>query len=123
MSDAVAELATRLRLSDPKPGHCSACLIASGPDVRFVDFDCMVDRGAIVEEGSLAILDAMDELHLCESCVRQAAEVLEYKPDLHRRQLTEIRRLELDAEHWKAYAKRLEATLQDRPEQPKGRRR
>lgn len=123
MSDAVADLATRFRLSDPKPGHCSACFQSADANVAFVDFDCMLDRGAIVDEGTMAVLDAMDELHLCESCVRQAAEVLDYKPVQAQNRLREIRRLELKAEHWEKYAKRLEATLQDRPEEPKRGRR
>lgn len=123
MSEAVADIATRLRLSDPKPAHCSACWASSGPDVRFVDFDCLLDRGVIVEEGSMAVLDAMDALHLCEACVRQAAEVLAYQPVQAQNRLREIRRLELDLEHWRRYAQRLEGTLQERPEPPPSARR
>lgn len=116
MSDVVAELASRVRLSDPNPGHCAGCFCASGPDVRFVDFDgVQLDRGAFVNPISMGVLDSIDELHLCEACIRNAAETLDLKPGLHRRQLNEIRRLELDNEHWKSYALRLEATLRERP--------
>jgi predicted Fe-S protein YdhL (DUF1289 family) len=116
MSEATADIATRLRLSDPKPGFCSACWTAAGEDVRFVDFDCLLDRGVHVQEGTMAVLDAMDSLHLCESCVRQAAEVLAYKPVEAQRRLREIRRLEIENEHWRDYAKNLERTLRERPE-------
>lgn len=107
MSEATAELAFRLRPSDPKPAHCSGCLCSSGPDVTFIDFDAMVDRGSFVDpNGAMHVVDGMEELHLCEACVRQAAEVLAYKPELHRRQLTEIKRLEVERDHWRATAQR-----------------
>jgi|HubBroStandDraft_6_1064221.scaffolds.fasta_scaffold140219_3 hypothetical protein len=123
MSD-VAELATRFRLSDPKPTRCAACFTSAGPEVDFVDFDAAIDRGTfIAPDGAGAVLDSIDDLHLCASCVRSAAEVLGLKPELHSRQLNEIKRLELRSDQWEAYAKRLEATLQDRPERPPGTRR
>jgi predicted Fe-S protein YdhL (DUF1289 family) len=49
--------------------------------------DAAIDRGAIVEEGSGAVIDSIDELHLCEACVREAAETLDYKAGLHQRHL------------------------------------
>lgn len=122
MSD-VAELATRFKLSDPKPTRCAACFQSAGPDVDFVDFDAAIDRGSFTApDGAFAVLDSIDDLHLCASCVRSAAEVLGLKPELHGRQIREIRKLELERNHWQNYAKRLEATLQERPEPPRGRR-
>jgi hypothetical protein len=117
---ATAEIAAGIRLSDPKPGHCAACFRGAQEDIRFVDFDAAVDRGGFQDPDSLALMDSIDDLHLCEACVRSGAEALGLKPELHTRQLKEIRRLELEAEHWHAYAKRLERTLEDRPKtQPK----
>jgi hypothetical protein len=124
MSDVVAEHAARIRVADPQPARCSGCLQSAGTDVRFVDYQAAIDRGAIVEEGSMAVLESIDELYLCDSCVRQGAEALAFKPVEHRRLLTELRRTELERDHWKAYAGRLEATLQERPEAaPRARRR
>ena len=106
------------------PSRCSGCLRSAGTDVRFVDYQAAIDRGAIVEEGSMAVLESIDDLYLCDSCVREGAEALGFKPELHSRQLREIQRLEVEAEHWKAYSRRLEATLQERPEAaPRARRR
>ena len=106
MSEAVAELGSTIRLSDPLPARCSACLGSAGDGKRFVDFQAAFDAGAVIEEGSMAVRDSLDELHLCEGCVRSAAEALAYKPQLHAKQLREIRRLELQAAHWRDTAER-----------------
>lgn len=84
---ALAEAVFRARISDPPPGHCAACLRGADPTCRFVNMDAALNRGAIVQEGTMAVLDSIDELHLCEGCVREAAEVLDYKPGLHARHL------------------------------------
>lgn len=119
---ATAVLASRVRISDPRPTRCAACFDSGSP--RYVDFQAAFNGGAVVDEGSMAVRDSIDELHLCESCVRSACEQLGFKPELHARQVTEIKRLELRSQHWEAYAKRLEATLADRPDAPpKARRR
>lgn len=97
----IAERVSRTRISDPKPAHCAGCLQSSDVNVRFVDFDAAICRGAIVEEGSMAVLDHIDELHLCESCVREAAETLDYKPGLHARHLQLNRQLMADRDRLK----------------------
>lgn len=89
----LADRVARVQISDPKPGHCSGCYGSAGPEVTFVNFDAAINRGAIVEEGSGAVLDSIDELHLCDSCVREAAETLDYKPGLHARHLQLNRQL------------------------------
>jgi hypothetical protein len=88
-----------------------------------VDFEVFYDGMPVVDgEGKLAIVPGIgeqyrhDALYLCDSCVRQAAEVLAFKPELHRRQLQEIRRLELEVEHWRQYARRQEDALKLRDE-------
>lgn len=115
---AAAELVSRVRISSPRPAHCSACFRGAEEGVRFVDFDAGIDRGQRVVErdGVVWERESIDDLHVCESCVREATEVLALKPQVSANQLREIRRLELAVEHWQAYAKRLEATLKDRPE-------
>jgi hypothetical protein len=90
MSSVLAELVARAKISDPRPPRCSACLQASDPQVRFVNLGADIDRGSICEEGSMAVIDSIDELHLCESCV---GEVIDYKPGLHARHLQLNRQL------------------------------
>ena len=89
----IAERVSRARISDPKPARCAACLQSADANVKFVDMDAAINRGAIVEEGSMAVIDSIDELHLCESCVREAADTLDYKPGLHARHLQLNRQL------------------------------
>jgi hypothetical protein len=98
---ATAEHVSSVHLSDPLPTGCSACMSAPTEGVRFVDFSAAFDGGAIVGPSGEAIR-SLDELHLCEPCLRAAGEALAFKPELHARQLQEIRRLEVVAEHWEA---------------------
>ena len=103
-----------VRISDPRPAFCSAC--HNAPPGRFVDFDAAFDSGAFVDRETQAYIEGSDDLHLCEPCVKLATEVLGLKAELNARQLREIRRLEAASDHWREYAKRLEATLQERPD-------
>lgn len=94
MSELTAELGMRVRVSDPNPSHCSGCLQSAGVGVRFADFQAVVSRGTFVDQnGAMAVLDDMEELHLCEACVRQACEALDIRPELHRRQVNRMRDL------------------------------
>ena len=108
-----AELASSIHLSDPLPARCSACLRSAGEDLRFVDFRAAFNGGAVIEEGSMAVRDSIDELHLCEGCVRSAAEALGYKPQLHARQILKIRRLEHERNHWQDTARSLKRALDE----------
>lgn len=114
---AIADIDTRfrVRLSDPQPAFCSMC--ARGADGSFRMFDCTAafDAGVFQDE-NLSWVHGSDDLHLCEACVRELCEVAGMKPETNRRQLNEIRRLEVENAHWRAYAQKLEATLQERPE-------
>lgn len=117
---AVAELASRVRLSDPRPDRCSACFAGAQADTRFVDMDAAADRGTVMSGDH--IVGTVDDIHLCEACVRAAAQALALKPELHQRQLNKIRQLELQVEHWRSTARRLTETLNTWPEdQPKRR--
>jgi hypothetical protein len=54
-----------------KPIHCAACF--NSQDIRHVDFDAACDRGY---SDGVAVAVSMDELVLCENCVRVGAELL-----------------------------------------------
>lgn len=91
-----------VHLSDPRPGFCSAC--HNSPQGRYVDMDAVHDGGNFVDRETQAYIEGTDDLHLCEDCVRRAAEVLAFKPDLDARQFREIQRLELRIEYWRQRA-------------------
>ena len=87
------QLSSRAKISDPKPAYCCVCLCSSGPDVRFVDFGARRSIGAVVDPISGGLLARLDKVEICEACVREAGEVLEFVPQLHRTHLNEVRRL------------------------------
>jgi len=73
--------------------------------------DASIDRGVIQDTETTAVIDSIDELHLCEACVRAAAETLGFKPQLHTDQQQKIRRLERERDHWKDTSQRLRREL------------
>lgn len=104
MSTEVAELAGSIKLADPRPDRCVSCLqsaVSLGPDVRFVDFARELETGAIVDAGSMAVLDPMRQLVICEPCMNAAIEQLAYKPQLHARQFQKIKQQDIQIAHWK----------------------
>ena len=115
---SVAELATRVKLSDPKPARCAACWQSADADLRFVDFDAAIDRGAFISENAGAVIDSIDELHICEPCIRSACEALDMRPEHVQLLLREARDANRRADEWKAYAQRLEQAQGARPEPP-----
>ena len=54
-----------------KPIFCSACF--NSQDIRHIDFDAACDRGYANDE---AVPVAMDDLIICENCVREGARLL-----------------------------------------------
>lgn len=54
-----------------RPIHCAACF--NSQEIRHIDFDAACDRGY---SDGVAIAVSMDELVLCENCVRNGAELL-----------------------------------------------
>jgi len=101
-------------MSDPLPSHCAACFDGAREGLRFVDLDAAIDRGVLASEQGW-VLAGIDDLHLCENCVRGAAEVLALKPQLVSEMRLQIRKLEADAERWRDYARELERSLERRP--------
>ena len=94
---AIAEqLSGRAKISDPKPPYCCVCLCAAGPDVRFIDFGARRSIGAVVDPISGGLLARLDKVEICEACVREGAEALEFRPQLHRNHLMEVRRLRVE---------------------------
>ena len=108
-----AELAQSMRLADPKPVFCCVCLRGAEEGVRFVDMGAAVDGGQVVmeQDGMVAYRESIDDMVPCEDCIRQAAECLGYKPELHRKQLRQLRQLELRVEHWRATAGRYQEEI------------
>ena len=105
-----------MRIAANKPGFCSVCYGAH-PDRRYVDCEADYDGAPVLdrETRTIAILPwngelaAHDNIAICENCVRQMAELIAFKPELHQRQLREIRKLEIQVEHWRDTAKRFKA--------------
>jgi hypothetical protein len=90
----LAELETRVRIADPNPAYCVACLQAPHDNLRFVDFQAVADRGTIVDPISGGLIDDLHDLKICEDCFRQGAEILEFRPSLHRVHLNAVREKE-----------------------------
>ena len=108
------------------PMYCSACF-GQYPERRHIDFDAACDRGyaAVMTKGrslgeqSNAVPVAMDDLILCEDCLKDGA----YKlgmidgEEAQRRQANLEARLEVTeglVKREEAYVERLEAILKDR---------
>lgn len=113
MSEAVADLSLGIRLSDPKPSRCASCWKGADADTRFVDFDSAIDRGSFVDPSSMAVIDTVDDLHLCEACVKAACEALAIQPESRQRLLRELQRRDLVIDYFKERVKRLEADLEN----------
>ena len=107
-----------MRLADPRPGFCSVCYSAQ-PEYRYVDCEVAFDGAPVMDADTHTIailpwngeLGGHDDLFICEACAKSMCELLDLKPELHTRQLHEIRRLEIERDHWKATAKSAQAEL------------
>lgn len=98
------------------PIYCSACR-AQNPGNRHIDFDAAVDRG--YGDGDNPI--SMDDLILCEECVRTAARQLDM---VDRSELAQVESLErrlrnevYRADQAEKYAESLELAFENRPQQ------
>jgi hypothetical protein len=71
------------------PLRCSGCGWSSsdhGPDVVFLSFSMPLFRGVMVDKGSHALLERLDDLVLCAECVAVALLVLDPTPARSARQ-------------------------------------
>jgi hypothetical protein len=98
-----------------KPIYCSACF--NSQDIRHVDFDASCDRGYANAE---AVQITMDDLILCENCVREGARLLGMtdEADLHEHCAELGRKLEQKDKALKQaqrYADTMEEALHERP--------
>jgi hypothetical protein len=97
------------------PMYCAACF-NQRPELRHIDFDAATDRGYGAEEATRV---AMDDLILCENCVREGARLLSMVDRDDQTIATLQRKLDV-AEKAKRqaqnYADTMEEALSKRPE-------
>lgn len=114
-----------MRLADPRPALCTLCCNTGHETTKFVDTGAFREGPLLRDSatGEIAVDPSgaqitLDDVYVCDACVRWMAKLIgedEFAEEI-RSQFLETRRLQLAVEHWRDYAKRLEATLQDRPE-------
>jgi hypothetical protein len=110
-----ATLANEIRAAATMPAYCSACFNQDSRKVH-VDFDAACDRGFGDD-----ITVNMDDLVLCEDCVRQGAllvgmrDVAEVAQELETLRRDSIRNLRR-AERAERYYLDLEKALRERPD-------
>ena len=100
------------RIAYSNPPVCLACGGAK-PHVRHVDFQAAYDGPTFREEGAVV---TVDDLMICEDCVREAAELLAVDPQPMRELELERDRALSAADGWREYALSLEETYGRRPE-------
>lgn len=107
-----------MKLADPRPSLCTACCNSGEAHTRFVDTGAFREGPVVLDKstGEMAVdyrgmVIQMDDIYLCDACVREAAEIIGYKPELHRKQLGEIRRLDNGMRYWRETAKRQEQEI------------
>lgn len=101
------------------PVRCSGCFNQQ-PHLRHVDFDAACDRGYGNDEG---VKINMDDLILCENCVREGAEKLGIKDSRQLAAKVETLEKRLDvSEKRRVQAEKWAGTMEDaishRPEKP-----
>jgi hypothetical protein len=111
----VTRLANEIREAS-KPIYCSACF--NSQDLRHVDFDAACDRGYANDE---AVQVTMDDLILCENCVREGARLLGMTDEQELHDKVEDLEAKLDAtakalRQARNYADTLEHAIGERPD-------
>jgi len=107
-SEQMTRLASDIREAQ-KPIYCSACFNQQA--IRHIDFDAACDRGYGKDE---AVNVAMDDLILCENCVREGAELLGMTPEGAKDDRIADLTARVDhAERERSKAERYAATLED----------
>jgi hypothetical protein len=95
-------------------GFCSNCF-------NHVLDSRVVEMGAAWEGGVQDGL-AIDDLRLCEACVRAAAEILDIEPSTLENSERRAKEAEQKVEAWQTYAEKLERVVDTRPIPKTGRR-
>lgn len=101
-----------MRVAPSAPGVCTGCGIAK-PFERHIDFEVTFDGPAFELDGARAFVD---ELVVCEQCVRSAAELLALDVEPVRELEIERDRARAQASAWREYAEGLERIYAARPE-------
>lgn len=102
-----------MRIADPRPDVCSVCRNSHDADTRFFDLEAMWDANPPVDDTGAMIMPgdgrpmAHEYIFICELCVKNLLELVDFKPQLHSRQLLEIKRLSIERDHWRATADRM----------------
>jgi len=101
---------TKIALSPP--AVCAACHSAK-PHSRHIDYEAVIEGPVLRDAGALVTID---DLIICEDCIREAAQLLAIDPQ-------PMRELEIDRDHyraqaagWREYALSLEEIYGRRPE-------
>ena len=110
----MTRLANDIREAD-RPIHCSACF--NSQDLRHIDFDAACDRGYANEE---AVQVVMDDLIICENCVRAGARLLGMEDEaVNADRIADLeRKLDVKEKLYKqasTYADNLEDAFEKRP--------
>ena len=89
---------------------CSSCF-NQAPELRHVDFDAACDRGYGKTE---SVQVAMDDLILCENCVKEGAELIGMTDDAAQREhVADLERRLLVEEKLREKAERFSETMED----------
>ena len=107
-----------MKVASGGPGYCSVCY-CSNPELRHIDFEVAFEGAPVLDRETRTIavipwtgqMASHDDLYICENCIKDACEKLGFQPELHARQVTEIKRLELENQHWRATVRRQQQEL------------
>lgn len=107
-----------MRIAYAAPPHCSSCY-AQQPEKQHVDFESSYDGPVI--EGTIKV--SIDEMIVCEDCMRLAASLLGFVDDEGAREelgalRQEVANLEDRLAERLAYTDQLERTIASKPKPP-----
>lgn len=102
-----------MQVTDFKPALCAACFQAK-PEATFVDFHADYDGPTFRDDSGQ--LQSIEDLKLCEDCVREGATALALHIDPQREVELERDAAQAQADGWREYALNLEETYGRRPE-------
>lgn len=113
---ALTEAGAKIRLTDTPPVACSSCY-SQAPEALHVDFNSAWD-GPVLNQAQVAELGVanvqIDDLVLCETCVRAAAALLP-ENDQWREMAANAERIVEESRGKDAYIRKLEQALAAKP--------
>jgi hypothetical protein len=93
--------------------HCAACF-CSKPDVPHVDFNSDYDGPTLLDASGQR--QQIDELIVCQDCLREAFQALELSANPTGELERELHEARSEVQRWRAYAEGLEDAQASRPE-------